>query len=123
MRALFLATSLLLAVAGCTPAGTKFTGVEPNTGTYTGGEEISLVGTSFPRSGAIVKFGNKEAASVVFESDSKIRVTTPAGDPKTNVDITLIFDDGRAFQLKNGFRYMENNQRKTMENFMEPAKK
>jgi hypothetical protein len=31
---------------------------------------------------------------------------TPGGDPNTTVDVTVVFDDGKAFKLANGFHYM-----------------
>ena len=108
-------------VSGCSNE-TKFTKVEPNTGTFTGGEEIELQGNGFPRTGLSVRFGNKEAQPVVVESDKKIKVATPAGDKSTNVDITITFDDGRAFVLKNGFHYVDSTQqRATMDKFFDKA--
>ena len=122
MRSLVAVIALLAPLAGGCSTETKFSTIEPNTGTFTGGEEVALEGQNFPRGGASVKFGLKEAVPVVVESDHKIRVTTPAGDKSTNVDVTVIFDDGRAFQLKNGFRYVDSTQqRQTMDNFFKKA--
>ena len=126
MRSALFALPLLLlsaiAVVGCNDGQTKFTGIEPNTGTFVGGEEVSLVGQNFPRGGATVRFGDKSAQPVVMETDHKIKVTTPAGDKNTNSDVTIIFDDGRAFQLKNGFRYVDSTQqRNTMDKFFNKA--
>ena len=124
MRSLLVALPLSLLLAACNDGQTKFTGLEPNTGTFVGGEEVALVGTNFPRGGATVRFGEKPATPVVMESDHRIKVTTPAGDKNTNTDVTIIFDDGRAFQLKNGFRYIDSTQqRNTMDKFFDKAAK
>ena len=121
MRYLLVASSLAL-LGACNNGETKFTGLEPNTGTFAGGEEATLIGQNFPRGGASVRFGDKAAQPVVMESDHKIRVSTPAGDKNTNADITLIFDDGRAFVLKSGFRYVDSTQqRQTMDKFFNKA--
>lgn len=120
---LFGFAGLLGAIAGCSTE-TRFTGMDPNTGTFTGGEEVVLEGTNFPRGGVSVRFcpskdkdknndqpaNCKEAQPVVSESASKIRVATPAGDKGTDVDVMMIFDDGRAFMLKHGFRYVDSTQ-------------
>jgi hypothetical protein len=120
---LVLASALLPGTAGCSTE-TKFTGVEPNTGTFSGGEEIVLQGQNFPRGGVTVRFGYKEAKPVVFESTSRIKVYTPSGDKNVNSDITITFDDGRAFVLKNGFRYVDTTQQKqTMDKFFDKVKK
>jgi hypothetical protein len=42
----------------------------------------------------------------VVASSDRINVMTPGGDPNTTVDVTVIFDDGKAFKLANGFHYM-----------------
>lgn len=94
--------------------------LEPPHGTYLGGEEIVIHGRNFPvgRGGVSVSFGRRNATNVVLESPSGIKVTSPAGDRNTEVDIVVMFDDGRAYLLKNGFRYLDaaDNQ-KVMKNF------
>ena len=92
--------------------------ISPNTGTFSGGEEVELRGSHFPRTGVSVRFGTKEASSVAIASDHVIKAITPPGDKGTAVDVIIIFDDGRAFQLKHGFRYVDSTQqRQTMEKF------
>lgn len=95
----------------------KVTEAEPAHGTFTGGEEIVIKGNGFQpgRGGVSVKFGRREAGSVAVESASRIKVLSPAGDKNTTVDISVVFDDGRAFLLKNGFRYIDAQQRATMD--------
>ncbi len=112
---------LLLCLGGCAKE-TRVAELEPNTGTFSGGEEVEIHGAGFPRSGVTVRFGNKEASQVVIVSDSVIKVATPAGDKGTFVDVSLVFDDGRAFGLKNGFGYVDSTQqRSTMDKFFNKA--
>lgn len=125
MRAALAPLALLIGLStlgalGCNSSNeTKFTGLEPNTGTFVGGEEIAVLGANFPRGGVVVRFGLKEAKPVVFEADNRMKVLSPPGDRGTNADVTLIFDDGRAFVLKSGFRYVDSTQqRQTMDKFM-----
>jgi hypothetical protein len=109
MRAVKLAYAamVLLGLAGCSNE-LKITGVEPPQGTYAGGEDVVITGSGFQpgRGGVTVKFGKRDATAVVVASADKIHVSTPGGDPNTTVDITVIFDDGKAFKVGNGFHYM-----------------
>jgi hypothetical protein len=120
----FLTTAVLalsLSLCACSKE-TRLNGAEPNTGTFTGGEEVVLKGANLPTGGVTVRFGTKDAQPAVVESDSAIRVTTPAGDKNTNTDITVVFDNGQAFVLKNGFRYIDTTQqRQTMDKFFNKA--
>jgi hypothetical protein len=92
----------------------KVSDVDPPNGTFSGGEEVEIKGNGFQpgRGGVQVKFGKHEAGAVVVESGTKIKVTTPAGDKNTTVDISVVFDDGKAFLLKNGFHYIDTTQQK-----------
>lgn len=94
--------------------------LEPPHGTFLGGEEIMIHGRNFPvgRGGVSVTFGRRPATNVVLEGPSNIKVTSPAGDKNTEVDIVVMFDDGRAYLLPKGFRYLDaaDNQ-KVMKNF------
>jgi hypothetical protein len=68
---------------------------------------------------------------VVVESSTAIKVTTPAGDKSTSADVSVVFDDGKAFVLKSAFQYIDTTQqRQTMDkafnamgNTPPPAKK
>lgn len=86
----------------------KVTSVEPAQGTFGGGEDVVIHGNGFQpgRGGVTVTFGKRPATSVVVASADRINVMTPGGDPNTTVDVTVIFDDGKAFKLANGFHYM-----------------
>ncbi len=96
----------------------KVTEIEPPNGTYSGGEEVVIKGNGFPqgRGGVSVRFGRREAQNVVVDSPSSIKVTTPAGDKNVAVDVSVVFDDGKAFVLKSGFQYIDTTQqRQTMD--------
>ena len=82
--------------------------LEPYTSREQLGLSCGILGNGFQpgRGGVTVKFGLKEATAVVVASTDKIMVTTPGGDPNTTVDVTVIFDDGKAFKVANGFHYM-----------------
>lgn len=88
---------------------TKITELEPPQGTFAGGEEILIKGKNLPigRGGATVLFGRRQATNVVMENSNGIRVTSPAGDRNTEADVTVMFDDGRSYLLKNAFRYLD----------------
>lgn len=106
---IFVISGALAIVAACQKAGgLSVDVVEPPQGTSAGGEEITIVGSGFQpgKTQAEVRFGRRKAENVIIASASKIKVVTPAGD-KGPVDVTVAFDDGRYFKLKDGFRYME----------------
>jgi hypothetical protein len=111
MRWLVRIAPIVVALSGtaCTNE-TKVSEIEPNAGTYSGDEEVHIRGNGFPRSGVTVRFGTREAKGVLVESNHTIKAFTPAGDKNTSVDVSLVFDDGRAFVLKNGFRYVDSTQ-------------
>jgi len=115
MRRLAMAAVVLF--LGACSNELKVTEAEPSHGTFTGGEEITILGNGFQpgRGGVIVKFGKRDAESIAVESSSKIKVQSPAGDRNTTVDISVVFDDGKAFLLKNGFHYLDNTQKATMD--------
>ena len=96
----------------------KVSSVEPAQGTFGGGEDVVIHGNGFQpgRGGVTVTFGKRPATSVVVASQDRINVMTPGGDPNTTVDVTVIFDDGKAFKLNNGFHYMAQvDQRGTLD--------
>src|SRR4051812_20615953 len=115
MRRIAMAAAAL-ALAACSNE-LKVSETDPSTGTFNGGEEVIIKGNGFQpgRGGVTVKFGRRDAQSVSVDSASAIKVQTPAGDKNTTVDISVVFDDGKAFMLKNGFRYIDNQQRATMD--------
>lgn len=111
---LWCAGAALFGMMGCSDE-LKVSGVQPPQGTYGGGEEVVIKGNGFKpgRGGVTVKFGKRDATSVVVASSEAINVMTPGGDPNTTVDVTVIFDDGKAFKVGNAFHYLapvENRQ-------------
>jgi hypothetical protein len=108
-----LYSAFLLAAIGCSNE-LKVSEVDPPNGAFTGGEEVVIRGNGFQpgRGGVVVKFGRKEATAVAVESADKIKVMTPAGDKSSTVDISVVFDDGKAFMLKNGFHYVDTSQQR-----------
>jgi IPT/TIG domain len=101
---------LASAVFGCQRSGGPLTvdKVEPNQGTTGGGDEVVISGGGFEpgRTQAEVKFGRRKAESVVIAANNKIKVISPSNE-KGPVDISVMFDDGSAFKIPNGFRYVE----------------
>jgi len=111
--------ALCLSASQCSSA-TKLEELEPPQGTFAGGEEIMIKGKNFPvkTGGAMVMFGRRPATNVVIENSGTIKVTSPTGEKNTEVDVTVQFDDGRGFQLKNAFRYLDaTDNAKVMKNF------
>jgi hypothetical protein len=102
--ALGLVAALGLAGLGC-GGGVKVTSVSPENGTVAGGEDILIKGQGF-KAGVNVKFCRAEAKNVVLLGDNQIKATSPANS-KGDCDVTLTFDDGRAFKVANAFHYME----------------
>ncbi|MCU1282183.1 MAG: hypothetical protein JWM53_5729 [bacterium] len=101
------AAAMIFGLSACSNE-LKVTSVEPPQGTFGGGEDVVIHGNGFQpgRGGVTVTFGKKPATSVVVASADKINVMTPGGDANTTVDVTVVFDDGKAFKLGNGFHYM-----------------
>lgn len=107
---LVLGIGAFVFIAACQQGGgaVKIEKVEPPQGTTAGGEEITILGDGFQpgKTQAEVRFGRKKSEVVTIASTGKIKAVTPVGD-KGPVDITVAFDDGRVFKLKDGFRYIE----------------
>jgi hypothetical protein len=95
----------------------KVSDVDPPNGAYLGGDEVVIEGSGFQpgRSAVAVRFDRREAQNVVVASSKKIKVTTPPGDRNTAVDVSVTFDDGKMFVLRNAFRYIDAQQKATMD--------
>lgn len=109
----------LILSAGCSNE-TRLERLEPQQGTFAGGEEILIKGKNFPvrRGGVSVMFGRRAGTGVSIESNDTIKVLSPQGEKNTDVDVVVQFDDGRGFQLKNAFRYLDaTDNQKVMKNF------
>ena len=72
-----LGLALLLSVGACSNE-TRVSEIEPQQGTFTGGEEIMIKGKNFPvaKGGVSVQFGRKAATNVVIENSSMIKVSS-----------------------------------------------
>jgi len=81
--------------------------VDPAEGISGGGDHVTIVGSGFQpgKTQVEVRFGRRKSENVVIASSSKITAVTPAGD-KGPVTVTLSFDDGSHFEIKNGYRYI-----------------
>jgi hypothetical protein len=111
------AALMMFGMAACSN-DLKVSSVEPPQGTFGGGEDVVIHANGFQpaRGGDTDTFAKRPATSVVVASADKINVMTPGGDPNTTVDVTVVFDDGKAFKLTNGFHYMAQvDQRGTLD--------
>ena len=69
---------------------------------------------------AVAAFLWSPTGSAQGGADCSKPVTAPANNEwmNTEVDITVLFDDGRAYQMKNAFRYLDaTDNTKVMKNF------
>lgn len=69
-------------------------GISPNNGPAAGGQVVTITGLNFV-SGATVKFGSASGTSVIFDSSTQIRVTTPANLPNVVVTVTVTNPDSQ----------------------------
>jgi hypothetical protein len=98
------ALTLAWVTAGC-ETGVKVTSITPDYGTVAGGEDVVIKGTGF-KAGVQVKFCKAEAKNVVILGDNQLKVNSPA-NAKGTCEVTITFDDGRAYKVASAFRYME----------------
>ena len=89
---------------GC-GGGVKVTSVTPDNGTVAGGEDVVIKGEGF-KAGVQVKFCRAEAKNVILLGDTQIKAQSPANS-KGMCEVTLTFDDGRAYKVADAFRYVE----------------
>ena len=83
----------------------KVVGINPQAGHIAGDQRVEINGENFRTDiGYTVYFGTAKAKSVSIRSTDSLVVTTPAGQAGP-VDVTLRSDDGKAFRVKQGFRY------------------
>ena len=91
---------------GFTYAGLKITSVSPNTGSTSGGTNVTIKGSAF-QNAATVTFGGVAATNVNVVDSSTIVATTPLG-PATEqliVDVVVKNPDGTTATLHPGFTY------------------
>jgi plastocyanin len=84
----------------------KVISVSPNSGSTTGGTNVTISGSSF-QNGATVTFGGSPATNVTVQDSNTIIATTPLG-PATEqlgVDVVVKNPDGSSATLPHGFTY------------------
>ena len=82
---------------------TTISQVAPYTGPTTGGTSVVITGTRF-LPGTKVRFGSENASSVIVESQTQIRATTPAAQKPEAVDVFVSTVAGAA-RKASGFTY------------------
>jgi len=105
---LSLAVLALAFLAACDESRLRIDRVEPDEGITAGGDSVNILGVGLQpgKTGVRVAFGRHVAEQVVISSKDKINLVTPSGD-KGPVDVVLEFDDGQAFKIPGGFRYVD----------------
>ena len=88
------------------PAAPDLTGINPTTGSVSGGTSVTLSGSNFA-SGATVSFGGTAATNVTFVSSTTLTATTPARSAGT-VSVSVTNPGGQSDTLSNAFTYIEN---------------
>ncbi len=78
--------------------------ITPNSGTVHGGTSVAIFGTNFVSGRTTVKFGDKDASSVLVTSSTLLTAVTPAGNGGW-VDVQVINPGGTLATLQNGFKY------------------
>jgi hypothetical protein len=85
--------------------------VEPRRGDITGDIPVIIKGQNFRTDiGYTVYFGNQRATSLTIVDDQNLRVTTPAVEEPSAVDIYVLADNGPAFKVGNAFQYVLQEQ-------------
>ena len=94
------------ATQGFTYVGLKIVSASPNSGSTSGGTNVTISGSAF-QSGATVTFGGVAATNVNFVNSSTIIATTPLGpiSEQLQVDIVVTNPDGTSATLHPGFTY------------------
>ena len=95
--------AVLLATASCKGNGIRIDSLDPPFGNVAGDDDIVIIGQGF-KPGLTVLFRKRPAKKVVLESDTKIRVKTPAG-PEGKVDVVVTDATGKTYVLENAFTY------------------
>jgi plastocyanin len=97
---------IAIATQGFTYVGLKITSVSPNSGSTSGGTNVTIAGSAF-QSGATVKFGARSATNVNVVDSSTIIATSPLGpaNEQLQVDVVVTNPDGTSATLHPGFTY------------------
>jgi hypothetical protein len=85
------------------------TSVEPGTGSFFGGTDVTITGTGF-FNGARVTFDGFDADSVVFVDSTSLVATVPPGGETGPVDVVVTNSDNQSVTLVNGLTYVAPTQ-------------
>jgi hypothetical protein len=76
-----------------TPAAPSITGISPSSGSSSGGTAVAITGTAFSGVNS-VNFGVNPATIFIFNSDTQISATSPAGVAGYTADVTVTTPGG-----------------------------
>jgi hypothetical protein len=95
----------LVAKAAGTPT---VTGINPSQGNSAGGTQVTITGSGF--TGATrVQFGNNAATNFRVVSDTQITATAPAGQPGSQIDVTVTSRQGTTSATNGATRFTYQN--------------
>ena len=84
--------------------------VDPQAGAIQGQQRVSIKGRNFRSDiGYTVYFGAQRGTKVSLIDPNTLQVETPAVSEATEVDIVVRADDGPAFRIANGYRYVDHS--------------
>ncbi|QQR90341.1 MAG: IPT/TIG domain-containing protein [Myxococcales bacterium] len=96
---------LLMACGGAAEATVK--GIDPSSGPTDGDQPVRIMGSNFSSdTGYTVYFGKEKSDSVTLINDKTIVAVSPRINQEGAVDVTIYSDDGAAFRIKDGYRYI-----------------
>ena len=85
----------------------SISGIEPREGAVQGDQPVKISGHNFRNDiGYTVYFGNKRAGAVTILDPETIVVATPRAESEGEVDVMIAADDGPAFRIKQGYRFL-----------------
>jgi hypothetical protein len=103
------ATLLIASLGACQEKGgaLRVDKVQPDNGITGGGDHVVIRGAGFEpgKTQVEVKFGGHRAEQVSISAADSIAVVTPPGN-KGPVTVTLMFDNGTKFEIRDGFHYV-----------------
>jgi hypothetical protein len=112
-RIVLLAALVFLSLGslGCdNEKGLKIKGISPKTGPADGGGSVTIHGHGFKEGGALgvqVYFGDKKARFLRFDGDEKMLVVPPPGEVGLQVDVQVVFGDGREHKFPAAYTYID----------------
>ncbi|MED4754670.1 IPT/TIG domain-containing protein [Brevibacillus choshinensis] len=86
------------------PLQPSITSLSPNTGLTDGGLLVYIDGNNFEQ-GLKVYFGSKEATVVTYNSNTRIKISTPAVGAEGAVDVKIVNPSGAETVKQSGFTY------------------